>query len=52
MAARAVDTDEDTKIDTQPRGLRGSAITTLVVARETANPRHNPLKSAGKGLKL
>ena len=37
MPTGAVDTDEDTKVDAQPLRVRGTTISTLVVARETTN---------------
>ena len=37
MPTGAVDADEDTQVDAQPLRVRGTTISTLVVARETTN---------------
>lgn len=37
MPTGAVDADENTKVDAQPLRVRGTTISTLVVARETTN---------------
>lgn len=37
MPAGAVDADEDAQVDAQPLWVRGTTISTLVVAREAAN---------------
>ena len=37
MPARAVDADEDAQVDAQPLRVRGTTVSTLVVARQAAN---------------
>ena len=44
MLTRAVDTYQDAEIDTQPRGIRGTTVTTLVVAGETTYPGYYTLE--------
>ena len=43
MPTGAVDADEDTKVDAQPLRVRGTTISTLVVARETTNLDYDAL---------
>lgn len=43
MPARAVNTDEDAQVDAEPLRIRGSTISTLVVARQTANLENDTL---------
>ena len=48
MSARAVDTDEDTQVDAQPLRVRGTAISTLVITRKTANLENDALYAQDK----
>ena len=44
-----MDTDEDTQVDTEPLRVRGSTISTLIVARQAANLENDALHVKRQG---
>ena len=52
MPARAVDADEDTQVHTEPLGVRGTTVSALVVARQTANLENDALHTVRQSDKI